>query len=35
MDATTTNWWINDEFPEDQFLEGIKGMIKNKIIVGI
>lgn len=33
--ATTTNRWINGKVPEDQFLEGIKGMIKNKIIVGI
>ena len=33
--ATTTEWWINGEVPEDQFLEGIKWMIKNKIITGI
>jgi len=33
--ATTTEWWINGEVPEDQFLEGIKWMIKNKIIRGI
>lgn len=30
--AQTTEWWINGEVPEDQFLEGIKWMIKNKII---
>ena len=33
--ATTTEWWINGEVPEDQFLEGIKWMIKNKIITGV
>ena len=33
--ATTTEWWINGEVPEDQFLEGIKWMIKNNIITGI
>ena len=33
--ATTTGWWINGEVPEDQFLEGIKWMIKNKIIRGV
>jgi type VI secretion system secreted protein Hcp len=33
--ATTTEWWINGEVPEDQFLEGIKWMIKNKIIRGV
>jgi len=33
--ATTTKWWIDGEVPEDQFLEGIKWMIKNKIIRGL
>ena len=33
--AQTTNWWINGQVPEDQFLEGIKWMIKNKIIRGL
>lgn len=33
--SQTTDWWINGEVPEDQFLEGIKWMIKNKIIRGI
>lgn len=32
--SQTTDWWINGEVPEDQFLEGIKWMIKNKIISG-
>jgi len=32
--ATTTDWWINGQVPEDQFLEGIKWMIQNKIIRG-
>lgn len=33
--ASTTEWWINGQVPEDQFLEGIKWMIQNKIIKGI
>ena len=33
--AQTTKWWISGEVPEDQFLEGIKWMIKNKIIRGL
>lgn len=33
--SQSTKWWINGEVPEDQFLEGIKWMIKNKIIRGI
>jgi len=33
--AQTTDWWINSQVPEDQFLEGIKWMIKNKIIRGL
>jgi type VI secretion system secreted protein Hcp len=33
--ATTTEWWINGQVPEDQFLEGIKWMIQNRIITGI
>ena len=33
--STTTGWWINGEVPEDQFLEGIKWMIKNRIIRGV
>jgi len=32
--ATTTDWWINGQVPEDQFLEGIKWMIQNKVIRG-
>jgi len=28
----TTEWWINGEVPEDQFLEGIKFLVKKKII---
>ena len=32
---TTTGWWINGKVPEDQFLEGIKWMIKNRIIRGV
>ena len=31
----TTKWWIEGQVPEDQFLEGIKWMIKNKIIRGV
>ena len=31
----STEWWINDQVHEDQFLEGIKWMIKNQIITGI
>ena len=31
----STEWWITDQVPEDQFLEGIKWMIKNQIITGI
>ncbi len=33
--ATTTEWWINGQVPEDQFLEGIKWMIQNRIITGV
>lgn len=33
--ASTTEWWINGDVPEDQFLEGIKWMIQNRIITGI
>ncbi|MDH3610838.1 MAG: type VI secretion system tube protein Hcp [Nitrosopumilus sp.] len=33
--STTTEWWINGEVPEDQFLEGIKWMIQNRIITGV
>jgi len=33
--AQTTKWWITGEVPEDQFLEGIKWMIKNRIIRGV
>ena len=33
--AQSTDWWINDQIPEDQFLEGIKWMIKNQIIRGV
>ncbi|MDH3824586.1 MAG: type VI secretion system tube protein Hcp [Nitrosopumilus sp.] len=33
--ATTTEWWINGQVPEDQFLEGIKWMIQNRIIIGV
>ena len=33
--ASTTEWWINGQVPEDQFLEGIKWIIQNKIIKGI
>ena len=28
----TTKWWINDQVPEDQFLEGIKWLVTKKII---
>ena len=33
--AQSTEWWINGQVPEDQFLEGIKWMIKNQIIKGV
>lgn len=33
--AQSTEWWINGQVPEDQFLEGIKWMIKNRIIKGL
>jgi type VI secretion system secreted protein Hcp len=33
--STTTEWWIDGLVPEDQFLEGIKWMIQNRIIIGI
>jgi hypothetical protein len=33
--SQTTKWWIDGEVPEDQFLEGIKWMIKNRVIRGI
>lgn len=33
--SETTKWWIDGQVPEDQFLEGIKWMIKNKIIRGL
>jgi len=33
--GTTTEWWINGQVPEDQFLEGIKWMIQNRIIRGV
>jgi type VI secretion system secreted protein Hcp len=33
--SQTTKWWIEGKVPEDQFLEGIKWMIKNKIIIGV
>jgi type VI secretion system Hcp family effector len=33
--SQTTDWWINGEVPEDQFLEGIKWMIENRIIRGL
>ena len=33
--AQTTEWWIEGQVPEDEFLEGIKWMIKNKIIKGV
>jgi len=33
--SETTKWWIDGQVPEDQFLEGIKWMIKNKIIQGL
>lgn len=33
--AQSTKWWINGQVSEDQFLEGIKWMIKNQIISGI
>jgi len=33
--STTTEWWINGQVPEDQFLEGIKWMIQNRIITGV
>ena len=33
--SRTTEWWINGDVPEDQFLEGIKWMIENRIIIGI
>jgi type VI secretion system secreted protein Hcp len=33
--ATTTKWWVDGQVPEDQFLEGIKWMIKNNIIRGL
>jgi len=29
----TTQWWINGEVPEDQFLEGIKWLVQNRIIL--
>jgi len=32
---TTTEWWINGQVPEDQFLEGIRWMIQNRIITGV
>lgn len=32
---STTEWWINGDVSEDQFLEGIKWMIQNGIITGI
>jgi len=28
----TTKWWIEEKVPEDQFLEGIKWLVANKII---
>lgn len=31
----STNWWIDGLVPEDQFLEGIKWLIKNNIIRGV
>ena len=31
----TIEWWLSGEVPEDQFLEGIKWMIKNKVIKGV
>ena len=33
--SETTKWWIDGKVPEDQFLEGIKWMIKNNIIQGL
>ena len=33
--AQSTKWWIDGQVPEDQFLEGIKWMIQNKIITGL
>jgi len=33
--STTTEWWIDGLVPEDQFLEGIKWMIQNRIITGV
>ena len=31
----TIEWWLDGEVSEDQFLEGIKWMIKNQIIKGV
>lgn len=33
--SQTTNWWISGDVPEDQFLEGIKWMIENRVIRGL
>jgi len=33
--SRSTEWWINGDVPEDQFLEGIKWMIENRIIRGL
>ena len=32
---TSTEWWINGDVPEDQFLEGIKWMIEHQLIRGL
>ena len=31
----STKWWVDDQVPEDQFLESIKWLIKNNIIKGL
>ena len=33
--SQSTEWWINGDVPEDQFLEGIKWMIEHRIIRGL
>ena len=33
--SRSTEWWINGDVPEDQFLEGIKWMIEHRIIRGL